>query len=618
VTSELGIFDPAPDTGYLLDNDTGYFADNETGWFGSKLVKSVSRAVGSVAKSVVKVAVAPLKAANAIAHGQNVAKSVSGLIKDSLPPKSVLKIAAQYAGNIPGVGTAVAVAAGGLGAALEGKSLSQIARGAAIGAIPGGPLAQGAVNAAANLVKAGVQGQNLIKAAAHEAVGAAVNLVPDANARAILQKAAAAGLSGKNILTAVERAAVDRAIGMVPADARHLVQSAVNGVNNPQSLLGAAPGALLGHVVTMKPGSALEQALGHAGKIAMPNRPELVKRPGTLGPQMNVARRGVFSGPNVPRLAPQLMRRSVLHRPLPNAAKAWLRNVAGFGDVGALQSDGTWLVTKGDTGSKIAKALTGNAGRWTELKPVNPKIMGRSPALIKQYGFPIYVNDIVYLPSSWVKTQPQSPTNPVPNAPTIVAPQADLAAMGVARTELVAWGKTDGANQPGVADYGTPTDLMAQTWTARDKYAAAGFENWWNKSGFANSLPTDGEFGQPLVEALYQWTTKRAQTPVTPQPTTPSQPTQPSTPSQPTQPTIVLPTLPTVVLPTVDPSGPATPTQPNQPSTPVTPSTPIQPGTNQPAAKEPMSVQTKGIIYAAAGTVLSIVGPHITKAVFGV
>lgn len=59
----------------------------------------------------------------------------------------------------------------------------------------------------------------------------------------------------------------------------------------------------------------------------------------------------------------------------------------------------TYTVKSGDTGSGIAKAFTGDASRWVELKALNPKVMARAAS--KQYGFAIYVGDVINIPADW-------------------------------------------------------------------------------------------------------------------------------------------------------------------------------------------------------------------------
>ena len=162
--------------------------------------------------------------------------------------------------------------------------------------------------------------------------------------------------------------------------------------------------------------------------------------------------------------------------------------------------------------------MTGNKSRWTELKAVNPTIMNARKAAAAKYGFPIYAGDKVNLPASWTASQqPAQPPSPAPPAPPqVVAPLGDIAAMSQARIQLAAWGASDGRNQSGLTDYATPNDLASLQWAARDKFEAASFENWWNKTGYQPSVPSDGELSPALASALTAWTEAKAHQAVLP------------------------------------------------------------------------------------------------------
>lgn len=186
------------------------------------------------------------------------------------------------------------------------------------------------------------------------------------------------------------------------------------------------------------------------------------------------------------------------------------------GEVSGLSETGAqWIVESGDTGSKIALKLTGNASRWTELRAVNPTIMGRGAALVKKYGFPIYVNDKVNLPATWIKSTAATPAQAAPatatpaSPPPVSMPGGDLAAQGQARTILTAWGKTDGAKEAGVGDYGTQAELMATSWTARDVLQGDTFANWWRRNGGPPAVD-NGQWADELAMALNQWAQNKA------------------------------------------------------------------------------------------------------------
>jgi hypothetical protein len=376
---------------------------------------------------------------------------------------------------------------------------------------------------------------------------------------------------------------------------------------------------------------------------------------------------------------PAMNARNVAHSAMTLAAKSFLRRMTGR-DVGALNTDGTWTVVAGDTGMKIAKAVTGDSSRWKELIAVNPKNMANA-ADVKAYGFPVYTYKYnpINLPASWIKTAPSpqpTPENPIPSAPIPVAPAGDIAAMGAARLQLMGWGNTDGKGQAGTPDYGSIADMAMLSWSARDKFQAASFENWWNKSGFT-PMQADGEFTQQLSNNLKTWTEKRATQILNPAPSAPAPAATgiPSPTTPPNAPTTAPAanagmtrqqalTLAATALATGDsgtmrstandvrnggyediaaglenaariadaaraaiPALPAasTPASQSGPSAPASstlpvPMQPTLPNPASPAAstqKAPMTPQAKGAIMAGAGLLANIIAPAIAKALFG-
>jgi hypothetical protein len=71
----------------------------------------------------------------------------------------------------------------------------------------------------------------------------------------------------------------------------------------------------------------------------------------------------------------------------------------------------THTVIEGDYGIKIAQQYVGDGSRWVELKPLNTFVTERADP--KKTGFPIFVGDVITLPSDWGQTP--SP-DPVPGA----------------------------------------------------------------------------------------------------------------------------------------------------------------------------------------------------------
>lgn len=508
----------------------------------SKIAHSASSAVSSVARTVGKAALAPAKLASNVARGQNVLKSLKTAASESGLNRSNLSAVAKYAGSVPGIGTAVGAGASALNAVAAGQSLANIAKSAAIGAIPGGPLAQAAASAAASVAVAGVQGKNLARAARDEVLNEAIKLAPGP-AQGLLGSTVRAALSGQNVMSAAKRSVIAAALNQIPdGAARSLVKSAVSGQTDPAALLAKAPGALVGRVIARNPAAATAQAIqSSASKVSTMQtrfRPQFANRPDRAGPEMRGASKATVGAtrPMSFSYRPAIGRPGLVHFPMSLKAKVFAHRTSGLGATGALMPEGYWLVQAGDTGSSIAKAMTGNANRWTELKAVNPTIMNARKAQVAKYGFPIYAGDKVNLPSSWTATQqPAQPSSPAPSAPPqIIAPLGDIAAMGQARVQLAAWGASDGRNQAGLTDYATVNDMASLQWAARDKFEAASFENWWNKTGYQPTAPTDGELSPALAAALTAWTEAKAHQsvpiPVTPNTNGEVPPVQPATP----------------------------------------------------------------------------------------
>lgn len=638
-------------------------ASNPTGYFTQKIIdaqKPSSAEREAQRRSAVEVN-SPAFFAKLAASDAAFKKTQSGSILGNTKRLGTVatdlgKGALSYAGSIPGIGTVVGAAGNALVAVAEGKSLASIASAAAKGAIPGGPLVRAAVVAATNVAAAGVQGHNMAKAAAHEVVNAAVSLAPGP-VQGILRDSVNAGLSGKNILSAAKASVVASALNQLPPEARQVVKIAVQGVKNPASLLSAAPGNLVGAVIAKSPAGALASTI-HSATQAVTANVQKAKDMRPLFGGLPTGRPEIASGVRVPfgtprptiiSNAPSITRLRVAHQPLTDRAKGFLRARTGH-DVAGLNTNGTWQVMAGDTGMNIAKRVVGDANRWKELIVVNPKNMTNS-ADVKAYGFPVYTYKYnpINLPTSWIKVAPSPAPVPagVPSAPpAIQAPAGDLAAMTQARVELLAWSSSDGKGQAGVTDYGTLSDMATAAWMSRDKFQAASFENWWNKSGFA-PMPVDGEFTNQLAGNLLAWTERRASqtVPVTPAaPPTPSP--QPSAPvpapvaAQPapvltpqqilTNLPAVISSLPSLLNPAASPAASPTPASPipSVPATWITPGVPpVQaspppsvPGSTSPAQnppRAPLSPAAKGGIMTAAGLLGTIIGPAISKAMFG-
>lgn len=443
-----------------------YFQPDETGWSLKGLVKGVAKGVSKAAKGAVKVAshvpgvsavTAPVGLISDVARGKNVIKSVrkrgATIVKDV---QRAAPIAANVASFVPGVGTAVSSGLSAVSAAAQGKSISDIATAAAQGAVPGGAIIRQGLAVASDVAK----GRNVVKSVGRGVVNYAQSQVPGGQYLTPVVTAATDIARGRNVVSSVGK----QALNVARQEITKQVQT-----NMPKILTRPSYGLIP---------DAQPEFIGRVAKIGR-NLPPVLRQPLVI---------------RQPRAS---------FRPLSTVARRFLRSSVPYGEVAGLTESGAqWQVESGDTGSKIALKLTGNSARWTELRAVNPKIMARSPDLIKKYGFPIYVGDLVNLPASWVKVAPSvSPTE----APKAVAPDGDLAALSQARTILIAWSKSDGAREAGVSDYGSSADLNSSVWSSRDTLQAASFGKWWNAKTGSPAVDTSGAWNDALAKALNAW-----------------------------------------------------------------------------------------------------------------
>lgn len=565
-------------------------------WNPIKSIKSAAKSVTKVAKGVakvvtkmpgVKVFTSPLALAADIAKGRNVARSIGraggSVVADA---RASLPIAAGVVSFVPGAGTALASGLSAASALSQGKSLANIAKEAAIGAVPGGQLAKAALNAGTSIA----QGGNVLKSVAREGVSYARSQIPGGELVQRGLNVVESAAKGQNIAKSVAREGVSYATKQIGSQVSQLSKALPMPVLRRPSF---------GLVPSISP-----ENIGRARSVVGVMRPN-------MRPQINNA----FG----------MARKAAAFRPLAqNTRNMLLRAVPHMrGETAGLSPNGAqWIVEKtvpATSGSSIAKALTGNPNRWTELKSINPKVMGRGADLIKKYGFPIYVGDVINLPAAWIQVtaQPAAQTTPAqPSAatpPPVLMPAGNLAAQSQARVVLAAWGKSDGVREAGVPDYGSASELGATSWTARDVLQANSFANWWRRLGGPPAV-ADGNWSDELAIALNNWAQQKASqvqntalsaggavipqlpTIVNTPPASPSTPATTTTPTATTTPSVLAPagSTPTLTLPTVTISGgvPALPAQTQA-------STPAQ--STAPSTSEPMNDNTKWGIWSAIG-----------------
>lgn len=454
----------------------------EVGWFGSKLVKKI----GKVAKGAVKIVgkvpgisaiTAPVRLVGDIAKGRNVVRSIgragSSVVADA---RKSLPMAASVVSFVPGVGTAVGAGLNAASALSQGKSLAQIGQAAAIGAIPGGAIAQSALRAGYSVARGG----NVLKSVAREGVSYARSQIPGGELAQRAFNVAENVARGGNVAKSV---------------AREGVSYATKSIGN-------------------------QLPIPSISKVA----PMLLRRPSyglvpSISPE-NIGRARSAVGLTRPNMRPNVLAkaRAAAFRPVSqNARAALLRAVPHMrGETAGLSASGAqWIIESGDTGSKIALKLTGNANRWVELRSLNPKVMSRPAADVKKYGFPVRINDVINLPASWIQVTAQTPAQSAPAQPAAAVPApvsmpgGNLAAQSQARVVLAAWGRSDGASEAMVRDYGSASELGATSWTARDLLQANSFANWWRRNGGPPAV-SDGGWSDELAQALNNWAEAKA------------------------------------------------------------------------------------------------------------
>ncbi len=191
--------------------------------------------VGDVAHIVGEVWTAPVHLATAIASGERLDHALVDNFKEQL---KIVKDVAPYAQTVvslvPGIGTGVAAAIGAGAALAEGQSITQAAKAAIRGAIPGGAIAQAGFDAATKIAS----GENVLKAS----LESARNLLPSD----VAKKAFDIGLAvatGEKIQTAL----ANGIMGLAPGQLQSVMAAGVNALKSTPGLAEAiksvAPGA---------------------------------------------------------------------------------------------------------------------------------------------------------------------------------------------------------------------------------------------------------------------------------------------------------------------------------------------------------------------------------------
>jgi hypothetical protein len=202
-------------------------------------LKSVGKAVGSVATFAAKPVAGLVKASVAIGHGANILATARQYGKTTIQDAAkVAKVAGTVASIMPGIGTAASFAlnysASVASAAVVGKNLYNAAKHAAIesvlNSIPGGQLTRELITIVGSVAVKGIEGQNLLRSARNELIAAAIAQVPSDDVQAVLHGAADAAIAGKNVLSGAGAVAIQKALAQIPDNtARAAVEATLHG-----------------------------------------------------------------------------------------------------------------------------------------------------------------------------------------------------------------------------------------------------------------------------------------------------------------------------------------------------------------------------------------------------
>lgn len=577
-----------------------YAGHGDTGWFGSKIAHAVSHAVSGAAKLAVKGAIAPVKLGITTTEfaGKEVykgAKAAAPIVNKALPyVQTALK-------NVGPIGMVASGAIGAMQAGLSGKNIESIAWAAAEGAAPSG------IDRALKAAEAIRHGKNIISTAINSGL---TSYIPGSE-------------EYKGYLTAIETVKNVASKGAL-AEARRALTS--EGSKRAfDAAIGMASKAVSGTQLDTRALSAVAPNMARAKGVlnALPNNTMAVvnaikKNPALLSmPHTQVANMlrtnaaAVLDAykqlPNANRLLPwrSMSPRAVsfIRKYHPHAPIQALRHA--HTDVSGLDTTGTkYIVEKGDGPWAIAQKLVGNGNRWTELKAVN---VDKKPTIDKN----VWVGEVLNLPASWQKPVIPAPAPPPQAMPSQPAPVISLPTLPAApnpvsditpsilqgKTILVAWSKTDGAGQAGLADYGLNVADLSTTMGPRDTLELGSFQSWSNKNK-GTSLNTSGNLDAPTLVALQNWAEQRAASAATQVPSLPA--------ALPT----VTPALPPVVtLPSGQKEGTGVSDQAPTVSTPATPvvvakGASATPSTNSKVAPMALGALAGGLIGGIPGALV--------------
>lgn len=537
------------------------------GWW-----KKLKRGVKKAAKKAGGIAKAPITIQAKALRRVGLGKVVN--VSKALAP-TAMRYAAGSISTVPGLGTAGGAALAGAASLAQGRSLRSIAQDAAIGAVPGGAIAQELARSGVGLTRRLVSGQRLDRALVQE------------GRRAAMRQA-------KRYLGGVVSSAVPSVEIPGMTDFRQAIRSARPLRNLTRPISNLTPF-----------GSLAERTVIRALEV----RPSLV-----LLPPAQIASELGLPIAAVRKVLDGRRRPTIRWRPVSSKAAAFVRQHQPFarflsrGDASGLAVDGkTYTIEEGDTPGKVAEKLTGKASRYTELFAANPTW----PTVRTTYGknfkyFP--TGRVMKLPESWwpaiVSAPPPAPSpgapTPVSTPPVITLDEVTAAEILKSKAILAVWSKTAGTGAAGLTDYGSQPSDGLPTWGARDKLMLASFARWRGQGS------TDGEIRQVDVDLLSQWAESaatQALPPVVPA-SVPAPTPAPAPVPQVSIPDIVPSSIPSMTLP----GGVTTPSIPIPTTIPTTISLPAPAPTAapQPAPPSNQTPPTDSTESSGGGAALAI------------
>jgi hypothetical protein len=469
---------------YLILQDDGNFVV----YNGSRAVWSSDTYGGRKAPSGSNVLSAIGSAVSAVEHTvQAAAHAVS-----ANPLWDIAKTGISF---IPGVGTAVSAGMSAVAAVGQGKSLKDIGLAAARGAIPGGPAVQAAFDVATGLIDgkniteaviSGVRNQVPGGAAGQAAFDAAIaigkgqnvgkTLVGAGTNLAASQLSNLAGSQISNVLhnipipggslghdafqkaTQAYHAATTIPLGIAPRfPALNLSQNRVARAMHAAPHLMRMPVGQVARELSTSPDNVRRAASSFLNSW---NGQEVfdwrdvgeLESVDEIASREGISRTGHFLGTgdagevDASTIDPSL--RVLINKPFlqalyrhapgsvgTNVRKALLAHgllARIHHATGELDGAGGWIIRSGDTGSALAKKMTGDANRWREILGVNPQLKTTGSGTAVQI-VPWNVGQRITLPSSWLGTAAPAPAPAAPvTLPQVLTQAAAQAASAAA------------------------------------------------------------------------------------------------------------------------------------------------------------------------------------------